>query len=89
MLVMRRRAGERLLIGDQIEIEILEVAGTRVKLGIDAPDTILITRKEAKATRDQNIAAARGLQADAILSVLRSLSLVNSQARQHPDRPSH
>ena len=51
MLVMKRRAGEGFAIGDDIEIEVLEVAGTRVKLGIVAPDSIVIVRKEARATR--------------------------------------
>src|ERR1035441_9421441 len=46
VLVMRRRAGESFLIGEAIEIEVLEVCGTRVKLGIVAPDSVLIQRRE-------------------------------------------
>lgn len=59
MLVMRRRAGESLLIGGEIEIEILEVGPTRVKLGIVAPPTLAITRKEVMLTRSENLTAAR------------------------------
>ena len=56
---MRRRAGERLLIGAEIEIEILEVGPTRVKLGITAPTTLAIARKEVLLTREENLSAAR------------------------------
>ena len=59
MLVMKRRAGESFTIGDEIEIEVLEVAGTRVKLGIVAPDSVAIVRKEARVTREENITASR------------------------------
>ena len=55
MLVMKRRAGESFMIGDGIEIEVLEVTGSRVKLGIVAPESQLIVRKEARITRDENI----------------------------------
>ena len=37
MLVLRRRAGERILIGDEMEIEMIEISRSRVKLGIRAP----------------------------------------------------
>ena len=56
---MRRRAGESLLIGGEIEIEILEVGPTRVKLGIVAPTSLSITRKEVALTRTENLTAAR------------------------------
>lgn len=59
MLVMRRRAGESFLIGGEIEIEILEVGPTRVKIGIVAPSDLAITRKEVLLTRSENVTAAR------------------------------
>ena len=52
---MKRRAGESFTIGDDIEIEVLEVGGSRVKLGIVAPDSVPIVRKEARVTREENI----------------------------------
>ena len=58
MLVMRRRPGESFVVGEAVEIEVLEVCGTRVKLGIVAPDSIPIQRKESQLTRDENIVAA-------------------------------
>ena len=73
MLVMRRRAGESLLIGDDIEIEILEVGPTRVKLGIVAPANRAITRKEVVLTRSENVTAALNASPDVIAWLSRKL----------------
>jgi carbon storage regulator len=58
MLVLRRRAGESLMIGDNVEIEFLEVNSQGVKIGIHAPREITILRKELQLTEMQNRAAA-------------------------------
>ena len=74
MLVIRRRPGEALLIGDDVEVEILDIAGSHVKLGIRAPREITVLRKEIRLTIDQNRAAAR-LSAEAtaqLVSLLRN-----------------
>ncbi len=70
---MRRRAGESLLIGGEIEIEILEVGPTRVKLGIVAPANLAITRKEVVLTRSENMTAARSTAPDVIAWLSRGL----------------
>ncbi len=70
MLVMRRRAGETILIGEGVEIEVLEICGTRVKLGIVAPDSVLIQRKEIKITSQENITAAQSVGQQSISSIL-------------------
>ena len=49
MLVLRRRAGEAILIGDDIEIEFLELSSQSVKVGIKAPKEICILRKELQS----------------------------------------
>jgi carbon storage regulator len=59
MLVIRRRAGESFLIDGDIEVEVLEVGSSQVKLGIVAPRNISILRKEVQLTRQQNRAASR------------------------------
>jgi carbon storage regulator len=59
MLVIRRRAGESFLIDGDIQIEVLEVGPTQVKLGITAPKNIPILRKEVYITGQQNQAASR------------------------------
>jgi carbon storage regulator len=61
MLVLRRRAGEALLIGDDIEIQFLELSSQTVKIGIKAPRQVPILRKELRVTETQNQAAAKTL----------------------------
>ena len=73
MLVIRRREGEAVLIGEDVEIEILEITPARVKLGIRAPERVQVLRKELKATREQNLKAARGLTNDSLTRLLRLL----------------
>lgn len=73
MLVIRRRAGEALLIGDDIEIEILEIAGSQVKLGIRAPKLVSVLRKEIQIAGQQNLAASKEKSGAAVNSVLRTL----------------
>ena len=61
MLVLRRRAGECLLIGDDVEIELLAITPQGAKIGIRAPRNTIILRKELKLTQEQNEAAAQAL----------------------------
>ena len=46
MLVLTRRTGEGIMIGDDIEIKILDVSGEKVRVGIDAPREINVYRTE-------------------------------------------
>ena len=46
MLILRRKAGERIVIADEITISILDVEGDRVKIGISAPPDLKIVREE-------------------------------------------
>jgi carbon storage regulator len=61
MLVIRRRVGETLLIGPDVEIEVLESGSSQVKLGIRAPRSVGVVRKEIRVVGDQNHAAARAI----------------------------
>jgi len=58
MLVVRRRAGEAIVVAGDIEIEIIEISRTRVKLGITAPREVTVTRREAAAVALENHTAA-------------------------------
>ncbi len=58
MLVMKRRAGETILIGEDIRIHITEIGRTRVKLAIDAPRNLSIVPQELRLTGYENAAAA-------------------------------
>ena len=59
MLVISRRAGESLLIGDGIEVRVLEISAARVKLGIVAPSEVTVLRDEVLLARQSNVEAAR------------------------------
>ena len=74
MLVMWRRAGESLLVGDDIDVEVLEVRPHRVKLGFTVPESITIVRKEVRLTRDENVAAAISMDQGSVDNLLSRLS---------------
>lgn len=46
MLVLSRRMGERVVIGHEIEVTVLEVRGNRVKLGVRGPADVPVHREE-------------------------------------------
>jgi carbon storage regulator len=84
MLVLRRRAGESLLIGNDVEIEVLGISAQGVKIGIRAPRETVVLRKELKITQQQNKAAAQGLSGvdfKQALEKLRSSSRIDSSLR--------
>ena len=73
MLVIRRRPGETLLIGDEIEVDVLEISGSYVKLGIRAPKAIPVARKEIRVVSQQNQAASRRIPQPRLQDFIQSL----------------
>ena len=73
MLVIGRRPGESIVLGTDIEIEVLEASASQVKLGIRAPRSVAVLRKEILLVGEQNRAAANLSQADVegLLATLR------------------
>jgi len=60
VLVLSRKAGEQILIGDDVVVTVLEVRGDSVKVGIDAPRGLRIQRQEVvAAVSDANVEASR------------------------------
>ena len=51
MLVLSRKTGERILIGDEIEVTIVRIGPNTVRIGIDAPRDMNIVRDELCAER--------------------------------------
>ena len=52
MLILTRRPGENVLIGDNIKVTILDVDRNQVRIGIDAPQEVKIVREELLAEGD-------------------------------------
>ncbi|MGA1863340.1 carbon storage regulator CsrA [Deferribacter thermophilus] len=60
MLVLTRKIGESIIIGDDIEVKVVSISGKSVRLGVDAPKNISVHRKEIyDAITYENIAAAK------------------------------
>lgn len=58
MLVLTRRVGETIVIGDKVKITVVAVLDDKVRLGIEAPPEVGIVREELlQAVRDENRAA--------------------------------
>ena len=59
MLILSRRPGESLNIGDNITITVVSINGNQIRLGISAPRDVRVLRDEIyRAIRDENQAAA-------------------------------
>ena len=77
MLVLSRKVGERIHVGDNIVLEIRRIAGNRVTLALDAPRHVRILRgeleqtdREFRASRSPDQAAASGTPAPHHVTVL-------------------
>lgn len=83
MLVLSRRTGESIVIGDDVTVTVLEVRGDVIRLGIDAPRSVTVHRAEilrelAETNRDSASPAE-----DAVTSLSQAL-----RARHQPDVPA-
>jgi carbon storage regulator len=59
MLIITRRAGEKIMLGDDIVIHVMEIVGSSVRLGIEAPRSVPVYREEIwNAVRAEGQAAA-------------------------------
>ena len=86
MLILQRRAGESLVIGQDITVQVLSVDGMRVRLAISAPENVSILRSElitaATANRDS------AMEESAPAELLDLLGGVLEQARGAVPPPS-
>jgi carbon storage regulator len=62
MLLLTRKLGENIRIGDDVKITIVEVKGNHVKLGIDAPPSVKVHREEIYERIQQENRRAQALQ---------------------------
>lgn len=70
MLVLSRQRDETIMIGDEVQITVVDIRGDKVRLGIDAPRHIQVHRKEVyEAIQRENREAAR-LHPDEIMGAI-------------------
>jgi carbon storage regulator len=86
MLVLRRRPGECVLIGDEIEIEVLAVTQQGAKIGIRAPRATIVLRKELRITQEQNALAGQGVSAMEFQDAVRKLRPKTQDPTLLPDK---
>lgn len=80
MLVLSRRVGESVVIGDNITVTVLEVRGDVIRVGIDAPRAIPVHRAELLEELESSNKAAASPTDGAVASIAAALK----QRKQHP-----
>lgn len=73
MLILSRKCGESVLIGKDIEIKVTEITGDKVKIGIEAPQSVKVFRKELLQTVENNMQAASVGKSKDVIKFLESL----------------
>jgi carbon storage regulator len=73
MLVLSRRVGESVVIGDDVTVTVLEVRGDVVRIGIDAPRSVAVNRAELLAEVANTNQAASSPAEDAIANLAEAL----------------
>jgi carbon storage regulator len=65
MLIITRRPGEKIMLGDEIVVHVMEIVGNSVRIGIQAPRSAPVYREEIwKAVREENQVAAGAAPAE-------------------------
>lgn len=54
MLVLARMEGERILIGDDIAVQVVDIRGDKVRLGVEAPKDVAVDREEVRRDKEVN-----------------------------------
>lgn len=75
MLVLARRPNQSIMIGDDIEIKIIEVKGEQIKVGINAPRNVTVHRKEVyEEIKSANIAATEAANSQAKIDKIKTIT---------------
>lgn len=59
MLVLSRKVGERILIGDNVSVTVVRITGGGVRLGVEAPPDMAVIRQELKDRLDDEQASSQ------------------------------
>ena len=85
MLVLTRKAGEQLIIADQIRVTVVSVGPGRVKIGIEAPDWVKVDRQEIHDKKQSDYHAAND-SLPSMVEIETSVSVGKLQPQSVPSR---
>ena len=87
MLMMSRREGETILIGEDIEVVIAHIGRSRVRVGIRAPRSTPVIAREVKLVREENRAAAESSSLlDLVKQLIPSIKVSSTRSDKCIDR---
>ena len=86
MLVLSRQRDETIMIGDEIEITIVDIRGDKVRLGITAPTHIAVHRKEVYDAIQQENRRAAGVKPEEIDKVVAAANNHQQRSQQRKRR---
>lgn len=85
MLILTRKKGESIKIGDEIEIFITEIKGDKVRIGISAPEHMKITRTELYLTVENNKEAVDKVDLLKVFQLTKNLYASNQEEKEGRD----
>ena len=84
MLILTRKLGESITIGDDIKISVLGVRGRQVRLGIDAPDDVVVHREEIYVKiQEENRKATKTIKGD-FMGMVKMIKGKIKGSKDHP-----
>ena len=88
MLILTRRLGESITIGDSIRVSVLGVSGRQVRIGIDAPSDVVVHREEVYVRiQEENREAAQAVRKDLSSMVNLIKDKITGKSKKEEDKP--
>lgn len=88
MLILTRRLGESITIGDSIRVSVLGVSGRQVRIGIDAPSDVVVHREEVYVRiQEENRQAAKAAKKDLSSMVSLIKNKITGKGKKDEDKP--
>jgi carbon storage regulator len=79
VLIVRRRVGEKILVGGSVEIEIVEISKSRVKLAVRAPGHVPVVRKEMATVAGENRTAIELVAGEGVGNLIGRLNEISGR----------